>query len=184
MENSENSSSSFLPHAAKNGLILGFVSILMYVIVYVVDLSMMADWKFGVFSFVLFCGLAVYFGIGYRTEIGGFISYGDAFKYSFVMLGVSSLIGLVFQMLLFNVIDPELPQTLTRVMIENQEKMLSGFGMDPAAIDGVIEKMEKDLPANYSFVGQLKSSWAIVVASAIFAAIASIFIKKNEPEFS
>jgi hypothetical protein len=156
----------------------------MYVIVYVVDIGMMADWKFGMFSFVLFCGLAIYFGIGYRKEIGGFISYGSAFKYSFVMLAVSSFIGLLFQMLLFNVIDPELPQTLTRAMIEAQEKTLSGFGMDPAAIDGVIEKLEKDLPANYSFVGQLKSSWAIVLASVIFAALASIFIKKNEPEFS
>jgi hypothetical protein len=138
MENSENSSSSFVEHAAKNGLILGFLSILMFVIVYVVDVSIMADWKFGIFSFFLFCGLAIYFGIGYRKEMGGFISYGNAFKYSFVMLAVSSIIGLLFQMLLFNVIDTELAQTMTRIMIENQEKTLSSFGMDPATIDGVI----------------------------------------------
>lgn len=184
MENSENYSSTFVSHAAKNGLILGFLSILLYGAVYAIDVSFMADWKFGVFSFVLFCGLAIYLGIGYRTEIGGFMTYGEAFKYSFVMLAVSSIMGLLFQMLLFNVIDPELPQTLTRIIIENQEKTLSSFGMDPAAIDGVIEQLEKDMPANYSFVGQLKSSWAIILASAIFAAIASIFIKKNQPEFS
>ncbi|MEQ8711631.1 MAG: LPXTG cell wall anchor domain-containing protein [Cyclobacteriaceae bacterium] len=44
--------------------------------------------------------------------------------------------------------------------------------------------MERDLPTQYTPLGQLKSSWAIVLGAGILGAITAIFIKKKRPEFS
>lgn len=183
MENSQENQSNFLPSAAQNGLVLGFISIIITMGVYLTDVSFMADWKFGIMSFLIFSAIAVVFGRKYRSEIGGYISYGNAFKYTFVMLLVSGLISVTFNILLYNVIDPDLPQTVTKAMLENQEKMLRGFGMSDDMIDQTLEQLEIEMPKGFSTMGQIKSSWAIVLSAAFFAAIASIFIKKNKPEF-
>ncbi len=176
--------SSQLTHAARNGLLMGFISIVLTLLIYMVDISIMVEWTFSLFTFLLFAILTVIFGRGYRTQVGGYLSYGESFQYAFVVVAVSGLIGLMFNIILFNIIDPELPETLTRLIMEAQEKMLLNFGASDDMIDDTLETMERDLPTQYTPLGQLKSSWAIVLGAGILGAITAIFIKKKRPEFS
>lgn len=173
-----------LTHAARNGLLMGFVSIVLTLLIYMVDISIMVEWTFSLFSFLLFAILTVIFGRGYRAQVGGFLSYSESFQYAFIVIAVSGLIGLMFNIILFNIIDPELPETMTRLVIETQEKMLMNFGASDDMIDDTLEAMERDMPAQYTPMGQLKSSWAVVLGAAILGAITAIFIKKKQPEFS
>ena len=173
-----------LPHASQNGLIMGFVSIVLTLIIYMVDISVMVEWTFSLFTFLLFATLTVLFGRAYRTQVGGYLSYGNAFQYAFVVITISGFLGLCFNILLFNFIDPELPQTLTRLMMESQEKMLVGFGASEDIIDDTLETLERDMPNQYTVVGQLKSSWAIILGAAVLGAITALFIKKKQPEFT
>jgi hypothetical protein len=176
--------SSLSIHAARNGLLMGFVSIVLTLVVYMMDIGIMVEWTFSLFTFLLFATLTVIFGRGYRTQLGGFLTYSTSFQYAFVLITVSGLIGLMFNIILFNVIDPELPETLTRLMMETQEKMLTNFGATDDIIDDTLETLERDLPAQYTVMGQLRSSWAIVFGAAILGAITAFFIKKKQPEFS
>ena len=84
MEETTTPQVSFLQHAAKWGSILGGVSIVLTVIAYAADYTILADWKFGIFVLVLLLGATIYAGINYRNEIGGFVSYGKAFQHGFV----------------------------------------------------------------------------------------------------
>ncbi|MEQ9300796.1 MAG: DUF4199 domain-containing protein [Cyclobacteriaceae bacterium] len=176
--------SSQLTHAARNGLLMGFVSIVLTLLIYMVDISIMVEWTFSLLSFLLFAILTVIFGRGYRAQVGGFLGYGESFQYAFVVIVVSGLIGLMFNIILFNIIDPELPETMARLIMEAQEKMLMNFGASDDMIDETLETMERDLPAQYTPMGQLKSSWAVVLGAAILGSITAIFIKKKRPEFS
>jgi hypothetical protein len=171
-------------HAARNGLLMGFVSIVLTLFIYMIDISVMVEWTFSLFSFLLFATLTIVFGRGYRSQVGGFLSYGQSFQYAFIVIAVSGMIGLMFNIILFNVIDPELPETLTRLMMESQEKMLMSFGASDDIIDETLETLESDLPKQYTVMGQLKSSWAIVFGAGILGAITAIFIKKKQPEFN
>ena len=177
-------SSSLVNHAARNGLIMSLVSIVLTMLVYMIDIAIMVEWTFSLFTFVLFTILTVIFGRGFRQLSGGFLTYGTSFQYAFIVVLVSSLVGLMFNILLFNVVDPELPQTLARLVVEAQEKMMLSFGVSDDIIDETISSLEQDLPEQYTPLGQLKSSWAIFIGAALLATIAAFFIKKKKPDFA
>ncbi|MEM9052246.1 MAG: DUF4199 domain-containing protein [Bacteroidota bacterium] len=177
-------SSSFIKHAAQNGLIMSLVSIVLTMLVYMIDIAIMVEWTFSLFTFLLFAVLTVIFGRAYRNQIGGYLTYGTSFQYAFLVVTVSSLVGLIFNIILFNVIDPDLPQTLARLVMETQEKMLLSFGVSDDIIDETLSNLEQDLPEQYTPIGQLKSSWAILIGAALLAAITAIFIKKKKPDFA
>ena len=51
----------------KGGLILAGVSILLTMLTYVIDVSLMVEWWFGVVSLLISMGLLIYLGINYRN---------------------------------------------------------------------------------------------------------------------
>ncbi len=173
---------SFLQHAAKWGLIFGAVSIALTIIAYAVDYTMLADWKFGIFVLVLLFAATIYAGINYRTELGGFLTYGKAFQHGFVMLAVSGLISTAFMIVLYTVIDSELPAKLTEVSIENAQKMMERFGMPEDQMDKALEDARERALGQFSGIGSIKSYGFALIFYAIVASITSIFVRKNQPE--
>jgi hypothetical protein len=168
-------------HAARWGLIAGVINIVLFIVYYVVDLGLMVDWKVGIFTMVLYIGFAIYAGITYRGEIGGYMAYGKAFQHGFILFAVSALLSSVFNILLYNVIDPELPAKLTDVTIEKTEQMMRGFGLDEAALEKAMEDTRGRMEGQFTIVGTIKSYGIFMVVAAVLALITSLFVRKNEP---
>ena len=165
----------------KGGLILAGVSILLTMLTYVIDVSLMVEWWFGVVSLLISMGLLIYLGINYRNDIGGILSYGDAFKFSFLVFFVSYVVGIIFQIALYTVIDPELPETMKQLTVEKTVEMMEGFGMSDEALDAAIIGVEDGIDEATTPMGMIKSSpWGILFL-LFFSAIAAIFIKRNPP---
>ena len=165
----------------KGGLILAGVSILLTMLTYVIDVSLMVEWWFGVVSLLISMGLLIYLGINYRNDIGGILSYGDAFKFSFLVFFVSYVVGIIFQIALYTVIDPELPEIMKQLTVEKTVEMMEGFGMSDEALDAAIIGVEDGIDEATTPMGMIKSSpWGILFL-LLFSAIAAIFIKRNPP---
>tara|TARA_Y100000590_G_scaffold152301_1_gene174883 strand:- start:80 stop:634 length:555 start_codon:yes stop_codon:yes gene_type:complete len=165
----------------KGGLILAGVSILLTMLTYVIDVSLMVEWWFGIVSILISMGLLIYLGINYRNDIGGILSYGDAFKFSFLVFFVSYVVGIIFQIALYTVIDPELPETMKQLTVEKTVEMMEGFGMSDEALDAAIIGVEDGIDEATTPMGMIKSSpWGILFL-LLFSAIAAIFIKRNPP---
>ena len=165
----------------KGGLILAGVSILLTMLTYVIDVSLMVEWWFGVVSLLISMGLLIYLGINYRNDIGGILSYGDAFKFSFLVFFVSYVVGIIFQIALYTVIDPELPETMKQLTVEKTVEMMEGFGLSDEALDAAIIGVEDGIDEATTPMGMIKSSpWGILFL-LLFSAIAAIFIKRNPP---
>ena len=81
-------------HAIKSGLIIGVISIVITLVLYVVNAAALVSmWM--LLLLVLFLFLVAYFGIQHRKEIGGFMSFGTAWVYSmqvFVVAGIAALV--------------------------------------------------------------------------------------------
>ena len=170
--------------ALRSGLILGLFSIVMTVLIYIISATLLGDWKTGLGIAAISIFLVAYFGRKYRNEENdGFMSFKESFLYSYVVLFVSSIVSAAFLILLYEVIDPELPKILSDQAIENTEKMMRNFGAPEEAIEEALEKVENEMPANFSAIGIMKNSWVYFITSAVFALIASLFIKKSKPEF-
>jgi hypothetical protein len=132
-------------------------------------------------ALAIYLGLAIYGGIDYRKSIGGFISYGKAFQHGFLILAISALVATLFNVVLYNVIDTELPQKLTDASIENTRAMMENFGASEDAIDQAVIKAEESSKEQFTIVGQLKGYFFILIFSAIMALISALIVRKNEP---
>lgn len=168
-------------NAIKNGLILGGISVVMVLLIYVIDYTILVQMKMLLFTFLISVGYAVYAGIGYRKEIGGYISFGKAYQHGFFMFIASSVVYTLFTFLLYYVIDPELPAKLTEASLANTEEMMRGFGM---AEDQLEEAMEKAREASANQFSPAKMALGLVfgvIAGAIFALISGAIVKKNQP---
>lgn len=173
---------SLYKHAAKMGAILGAIGIIITVLLYVVDYALMANMWFGLFMIALSFGYVIYAGITYRKEVGGYLSYGKAFQHGYVTLLTSAIVSSIFMILLYGVIDTELPQKLTDVAIENAEAMMVKFGAPQEQIDKSLDEMRRDMPARFSAMGSIKQlGWGLIIY-AVISAITSLFVRKNVPE--
>ena len=165
----------------KAGLIMAGDLIIMTMLVYIINIELMVSWWFGLLSLSLSMGVVIYLGISYRNLVGGFISYKGALKFTFLAFLVSYAVGIVFNILLYTVIDPSLPEVMKELTVEATVGMLESFGTPQEAIDASIVEIEKSVMESTTPAGILKSApWGVIIIF-IFALIASIFIKKNEP---
>lgn len=170
--------------AIKGGLIVGLISIILTMVAYTIDAGLLVDWKFSLGSFALSIFLYSYIGKKYRDDhLEGFISFGDAFKFIFIAGIIGAILSGFFSILLFNVIDPELPEILLEQVMKNTESMMESFGAPSGEIDQALEKLETDMASQFSAGGILKGSWAWLLGAALIGLICGAIIKKKRPEF-
>jgi hypothetical protein len=150
-------------------------------VAYFIDSSYLASGYFGLVAMVLFFALIIYFGKEFRKEVGGFMSFGTAFNFSFFAILISGVIGLIGSILLFHVIDPSLPQVLGDITFESQLEMMEGFGQNPDSLPTeTLEDMREATASNFTLVGQLKGFGIGLIAYAIIALILGAILKKKD----
>lgn len=161
--------------AVRSGVILGVVSIIITLLLYLIDGALLANIGIGFGILALLLILVVVFGINYRKSVGNALSYLNAFLFCLVVLVVGGLIGNIFNYILFNFIDPDLVDLITKASIDNTVSLMERFGADQNAIDEAITRTEEQLEGQYTFGGIAKQylySWiAYVLISALGGAI-------------
>lgn len=172
-----------IKHASKNGGILGAISIILTLVIYIVDPTFLANWWIGFVFLFLNLILVVYLGIGYRKEIGGYISFGHAWQYSIVAFAVGGLVSTLFMILLYTVIDPGVKEIIIEASLENTEKMMRSFGTPDEAIDEALENARSSTEDALTPFGIIKNYFIAMIIYAIISLITGAIIKKNKPEF-
>ena len=182
-ESTQNQSetTSLYQHAVRWGLIAGVISVMLTIIYYVIDVGLMVNWKVGLLTFAIYIGFAIYAGIQYRGIAGGFLSYGKAFQHGLILFAISALVSTAFNLVLYSVIDPELPSKLTDAALEQTEAMLRGFGTPEDAIEKAMDESRVKMADQFSAMGMIKSYLWVLIGCAVLALITSLFVRKNEP---
>ena len=162
------------------GLILGILSVVITFIVYFVSPPILVSVMYGIAMLVVFIGLLIYFGIQYRTSIGGFMDFSKAFQYSFIALLVAGIITQIGTALLYNIIDPALPGVLAEQTIENTMTMMDKFGAADSISSEQLDKMREDAEANYTLTGQFKALGIAAIIYAVIALILGAILKKRD----
>ncbi len=181
MEDSQAAPASIYSHALKFGIILGIISIVCVIAIYAIDFTFLASFKFLGLIMVIGLGVVIYAGINYRSEIGGYMPYGKAFIHGFAVLAISGIIGTIFNIVLYTIIDPELAQKMTDTIVENTEQMMRNFGAPDSSIDQTTEKMRAEMPENFSTGGLAYGYVKALIWYGIIALITSLFVRKNVP---
>ena len=167
--------------AVKPGITIGLVSMVITYVAYFIDSSYLASGYFGLIALVLFFGLIIYFGREFRKESGGFLAFGPAFTFSFIAILLSGVVTLIGNIVLFQVIDPTLPEVLGDVTYKAQLEMMESFGANPDSIPSEdLDKMRESALSNYTLGGQLRNFGFGIIAYAIIALILGAILKKRD----
>jgi hypothetical protein len=173
---------SLYQHALKWGAIMGIINIIIGVLIYAIDYTMMADWKLGILIILIVIGVTIYSGINYRNQIGGFLPYGKAFQHGLIFMIIGGLIYSLYNLLLYTVIDPDLPSKLVDATMEKTEQMLENFGMSGEQLEKGLADARKRSEGQFSITGIFTGFAFSIIFYAVIALITSIFVRKNQPE--
>lgn len=166
----------------KWGMYLGGLNIITLLVLYMIDVSLIVSLWNSLLSLVL---IIVFMVIGTKAERKNnneVLPYGHAVVTALMIGVIASVIGLIFNVVLYTVIDPSLPETLKAVTIEKTAASMEKWGVPAEDIDEAIENLErKDFSQNFrsTFTALLIAS----IMSAIIALIVAAFVKKEAPLF-
>ena len=166
-----------MKNALVNGLIGGVVSIILFLILNAINPA----YNFNMWGYILVTLISIIFpiraGLQERKEKGGHIGFGEVFLISFVVMGISTLMGMIIT---YFIIDnnPELQALIQNQSIEINSSMMSAMGLSEAEIALNMEEMEN---INLSSFKVMIMGWfSSLIYSLPVAAIISFFIKKEE----
>lgn len=178
----EENQTSLQSHALKWGLIIGIINIIIGLLIYMIDVTMMVGFTYLGISLLVNISLIIYAGFEWRKANGGFLTFKSAFLATFFTFVVSTILGTIFNFLLFNVIDTELSETLTDAAVEQAEGIMERFNMPEDQMDEALEKTRADTEGRFTAGGQIKGMFIGLIVSAFLAAIVGLIIKKKNPE--
>lgn len=182
MEENTTPAPTLLSNAFRWAMICAGISIIISMAMYAINYEWMVQMKMLFISLAVYLGVTIYGGIDYRNSIGGYLKYGKAWQHGFLILAISGLVATLWSIVLYNVIDPELPEKLVDASIENSRAMLEGFGMSGDAMDDAMDQARDSVANQFTILGIFKSYITIVIFSALMALISALIVRKNEPE--
>ena len=172
----ENSDYPVWKHSLVYGLYLSVALIILSLLFYVLDLYTETWTGYIAYAFIL-AGVVIS-SVHYRNKyLGGYIQYGKSVSVGFLTGLFSAIVAAIFTFVFMQVLGEDYRQVLMQIAEENiisSSPEISDEELDMAL--NISEKMMR--PGMMSLMAFLGYTFF----SLIFALIASIFIKKEEPD--
>ena len=159
------------------GIILGVISILITASIYAIDLKLFTNMWIGISSLVIFLVIGIVLVSKTKKQLNGLITFKEAFTVYFIAGAIGATMSVLFNILLFNVIDPEAKAVVNEHAIEYAVQMMKKFNTPTEAITKAVEDMQKN--DNYSVANLLKGLVFNFVFSAIFGALLALIFRNK-----
>ncbi len=170
------------------GLIWGTISVILGILMYVMGSTFYKNWVFGILillvSLILGIVIMAMSSKAERKRVGGFITFQNAFSAAYIPSVIAIVIGLIFNILLFKVIDKEYPEQVKKWSLEMTESMLEKFGVDEDTIEYSLEEAERKMEKKdqFGFKGLIRQSITGLIIYGIVGLIIAAIIRKKEPD--
>lgn len=174
----DNLSSYFL----KNGSIIGFLQVLLYLLMYFFDPTLFASMWVGPLVLLLVVVHSVLMTTRWRKMHNGFISFKEGFLITFMVLMVRAFIATLFTILLFNVIDPGLEQTVVESLIRNITEIMQSYSLPEHEIEKAIAGIESQ-QGQFSVKSQILGFLYSNLIAGAFASIVALIARRDKPIF-
>jgi hypothetical protein len=155
----------------KWGLFLGGVNVLYILLLYIMDVSLLVSFWNSLVSLVLSVVFMILACREERTNNGGTLMYGNAVVLGIGVGVIASILGVAFNGILYNVIDPTLAETMKELTIEKTASMMEGFGASEADIEKALENMD-----TRAFEQNFRSMATALMVSALFSAFLALIV--------
>ena len=161
------------------GIVTGIVSVLITTLIYTIDLKLFMAWWLGVVNIIIYISIGVYLLLKTKKELNGVFPFKDAFTTYFISAVIGILIGVAFNIILFNYIDPAAKDTIKEMTMKFAVGMMEKFNAPKEAVAQAIKDMQANDP--YSVGQLLKGSIFTIAFSALFGLILAAIFKSKSP---
>lgn len=167
----------------KYGFILAAVSVVLSLTLHFVNpVLVYTNWMASIGIFILFIVLLVVSGINIRKEIGGFWTFGEAFKSFLIISLILAVTATLYNLVLMKFIDPDLPAKAAAAIEDAQRAMMAKFGLGNDEIDKALEQagnMQEKLEPN--FKNTFTSFGVSIAMYGVVSLILAAILKKKQP---
>ncbi len=161
--------------SVSNGVMAGLALIVISLVFYFINPKILLGWA-GSISWLVIIYFMYKAVAGDRAENGGGISFGEAFKSSFLVYLVATLISTIFTYVLINFIDTGMLDLIKETQMEAMDKM-SGFLGEEATAEA---KAELEKQGGQFGIGTSLMGWLFgLIFGAIIALIVAAVMKKD-----
>lgn len=167
----------------KNGIFFGIItsviSILITTLIYIIDMSLFTSIWLGLGLIVFYIVIGCIMLSKTKKELGGTMTFKQGFTTYFLSAVIAIIISTLFNVLLFNFIDPGARETIKELSLESAVSMMEKFGTPQAEINKAIEKMQNT--DQFETFELIKGSVFSILFSSIFALILAAIFKSKSP---
>jgi len=172
----ETQKSSTKKIAINNGLLLGLLSVALGVIMYVMNMHLEQSSISMILGVVITVGVLIYAFNQYKKASDGFMSVGQGLKLGMGIILISTIISVIWNYVLMNVIEPTM---LEQVQELQMEKMIENNpDMPQSQIDAATEMSAKF--SSPAIVAAFQIAMGLIFGF-ILTLITALIMKKNNP---
>ena len=127
-------------------------------------------------------GVLVYLFKSYKTQIGGYITFGDAFLYCFIALLAATVLSSLFTFLFIQFIEPNYYMNILEAQKTYMENYLSGK-VTEEQLAQTLDKMDAEAAKMTPVSNLIKGLVGGVIFDGIIALIVGAIMKKKPEMF-
>ena len=175
--NMPNQNSSLKSNIIIYGIILGSISVVFQLMLFLLDMHYKNDSTAGIVALLITSGVLVYSFIVFKKNNEGYMTLSEALKIGLGVSLISAIIGIIYTQLLVNVLDPDTMQKSLELSIDNmraQNPEIPQEALETAR--SIQEKMSS--PLIFSAVQIIFS----LFFGFIISLVGGLIIKKSRPE--
>ncbi len=161
------------------GFVLGLVSIAITSIIYVTDVQLFLSGWITFLKFAIFTGIAIVLLTKTKKQLNGIFPFKEAFTTYFICIAIGILTATLFEIVLFNFIDPSLKDTLKEMSIKFTVELLEKFGAKSSDINQAVAEMQKT--DQFSIGEMIKGMFIYYVFASLFGLILAAIFKSKSP---
>ena len=159
------------------GIITGIVSALITTAIYSIDLNLFTAWWVTVLSISSYIIISIVLLTKTKKDLKGVFSFKEAFTTYFISAVIGILISVVFNIVLFNFIDPSVKDAIKEISIKYAVEMMHKFNAPSSAINEAVKKLQEN--DQFSIVELIKGSVFSIVFSALFGLLLALIFKSK-----
>lgn len=159
------------------GIITGVVAALITTSIYAIDLKLFTAWWVSLLSISFYIIIGVVLLSKTKKELKGIFPFKDAFTTYFISAVIGILISVIFNIILFNFIDPSAKESIKEISIKYAVEMMQKFGTPSSAINEAVKKLQEN--DQFSIIELLKGSVFSIVFSALFGLLLALIFKSK-----
>ena len=169
-------------YTLNGGIITGLTGICFTAVTYFMGVSAMVSIWSGILNFLIFLGIYLFWGFRYRSLNGGYLIFKEAVALIFFISVIATVLQGIFQIILYHVINPELPSMLHDAVVQNAIDWLQKMGQPQEKIDATLARIQEN-NGEFTVGMQIRAIGISFIGSGVVGLVIGLIIKKDPPPF-